>query len=78
MASLVFVTQEARTILKYGAIISFFLVILFFVIRGLIYIQNVLYPKAPIPPKQEFGKLPQLIFPNQEASGITYRINTVN
>lgn len=78
MASLVWVTKEGRLFLKVGGIIFGVLMLIFFFIKGGELIQNLFFPKPPPEPLQAHGKLPFIIFPEQNAQTIQYTINTLD
>ena len=78
MANLVKVTKETRILLKAGGVVFGALLLLYFGAKGGSIVQNLFFPKPPAPPKQEFGKLPQLSFPSRGGAGIQFRINTID
>lgn len=54
------------------------IVFLIFLIRVLGNIKEALFPTPPTPPTMSFGKLPQLVFPQNDTTGtLSYSLNTV-
>lgn len=78
MSTLVQITKEARLILKIGGALAILGIIIFLGFKGGSFIQNTFFPKPAAPPEEKFGKLPNIIFPNQTEPVPSFRINTIS
>lgn len=78
MASLANVTKETRLILKYGGAALVVLIFLFLVFKGSVFLIGIIFPPPPAAPQEKYGKLPQIIFPQQTGATPQFRINTVS
>ncbi|HVZ12320.1 MAG TPA: hypothetical protein VG965_04795 [Patescibacteria group bacterium] len=77
MAKLADVTAEIRTIGKILGISLAIITVIFLFFKGGEIFKNVFFPTPPPPPAQKFGRLPQVAFPGNSPTGLTFRVNTL-
>lgn len=78
MATLATVTRESRILLKLLGAATVIIFVLFFFIKGADIFKKIFFPAPPAPPKEEFGKLPRILFPVQNTTKFDFQINTVS
>lgn len=78
MPTLHSVTENTKTLLKYGTIFIVSIFVLFLVFRGGVFIKEFFFPTPIPPPAADFGKLPPVRFPESlPHEGLTYTLDTV-
>lgn len=73
------VTENTKTLLKFGGIFVISVVILFLIFRGGVFLKEFFFP-TPVPlPAADFGKLPVVEFPESlPQEGLTFELDTVS
>ncbi len=79
MTNLVTITKESRLILKVGGIFAGLILIIYILVSGGSLMRQIFFPKPPPLPKQEFGKLPHIVFGSQPSSKpAQFTVNTID
>lgn len=78
MISLHKTTEEVKIIAKWGSIALVCLIVLIFLIRIGANLKEYFFPTPPPPPTVSFGKIPEIVFPEKNATdkSLVYSLNT--
>lgn len=71
------VTEEVRSVVKWASITLGIILLSYVLFKGGVIVKNIIFPPQLPPPTVAFGKLPQLLFPeNASSQTFSYKLNT--